>query len=90
MDNIILQKLIEWTNEIEKPTESEEIINIDALGTKIFDCSRNLSLDIMAAVISKINRRIRNDKIGRKDSGVVIKEKSIPRTVMLMVGSLTY
>ena len=90
MGNIILQKLIEWTNEIEKLTETEEIIDIDALGTKIFDCSRNLSLDIMAAVISKINRRIRNDKIGRKDSGVVIKEKTIPRTVMLMVGSMTY
>ncbi|WP_373726066.1 ISLre2 family transposase [Bacteroides heparinolyticus] len=90
MDNIILQKLIEWANEIEKLTESEEIIDIDALGTKIFDCSKTISLDIMAAVISKINRRIRNDKIGRKDSGVVIKEKSIPRTVMLMVGPLTY
>ncbi|MCI5697587.1 MAG: UPF0236 family protein, partial [Clostridiales bacterium] len=56
----------------------------------MFDCSRNISLDIMAAVIPKINRRIRNDKIGRKDSGVVIKEKFIPRTVMLMVGDLTY
>ncbi|MDY4060403.1 MAG: UPF0236 family protein [Anaerovoracaceae bacterium] len=86
----ILQKLIEWTNEIEKLTESEEIIDIDALGTKIFECSRNISLDIMAAVISKINRRVRNDKIGRKVGGVVIKEKAIPRTVMLMVGDLTY
>ena len=30
------------------------------------------------------------DNTGRKDSGIVIKEKSIPRTVMLMIGELRY
>lgn len=90
MDNIILQKLIEWANEIEELTESAEITDIDAIGTKILDCSKNISLDILRSVISKINRHVRNDKIGRKDSGIVIKEKSIPRTVMLMIGELSY
>ena len=70
MDNIILQKLIEWAKEIEKLTESAEITDIDAIGTKILDCSKNISLDILRSVISKINRHVRNDKTGRKDSGI--------------------
>ena len=90
MDNIILQKLIEWAKEIEELTESAEITDIDAIGTKILDYSKNISLDILRSVISKINRHVWNDKIGRKDSGIVIKEKSIPRTVMLMIGELRY
>lgn len=63
MDNIILQKPIEWAKEIEKLTESAEITDIDAIGTKILDCSKNISLDILRSVISKINRHVRNDKI---------------------------
>lgn len=43
----ILQKLIEWASKIEKSTESSEITDIDVLGTKIFDCSQNISLDIL-------------------------------------------
>ena len=58
MDNIILQKLIEWAKEIEELTESAEITDIDAIGTKILDYSKNISLDILRSVISKINRHV--------------------------------
>lgn len=47
MNNSILQKLIKWANEIEELTESAEITDINAIGTKILDCSKKISLDLL-------------------------------------------
>ena len=53
MNNNILQKLIKWANEIEELTESAEITDINAIGTKILDLADELGVQRRGGLVEE-------------------------------------
>ena len=53
------------------------------------DC-KTAAREILQAIIAEMNQRIREDKTGRKEQGLVLKEKERPRQLLTELGTLTF
>ncbi len=90
METSILQKLVNWKDELEKVALSGEITNIDELSSSMLDRALEITMDILGDVVKQLNENIRAQKASRKAAGLVIKEKDIERTILLRIGSFTF
>lgn len=90
METSILQKLVNWKDEIVKVAQSGEITNIDDLSRSMLDSALKISIDILGDVVKQLNDNIRSQKASRKEAGLVIKEKDVERTILLGIGSFTF
>lgn len=90
METSILQKLVNWKEELERFALSGEITNIDELSSSMLDRALEITLDVLGDVVKQLNENIRAQKASRKAAGLVIKEKDIERTILLRIGSFTF
>ena len=88
MDNIIQQISEKLTKKILEKAYSTEISDIDLLSSSVLEDCKSAARDILEAIVSDLNVQIREDKLSRKEKGLVLKEKNRDRSLLTELGRL--
>jgi len=78
---------------IKKMTEIlgvEKIVGIEELDRALYELMGELLSLIVSAYIEEIDAGIMTDELGRKEAGVVIERRKVPRSVQLRIGEVKY
>lgn len=88
MELIIQQIVSELVSKILEQAYSGGINDIDALAASVLEECKNSASQMIEAIHAEVNITIRKDKAGRKDLGLVLKEKERPRELYTELGKL--
>ena len=88
MDNIIQQISEKLTKKILEKAYSGGICDIDLLSSSILEDCKSAARDILEAIVSDLNIKIREDKPSRKARGLILKEKNRERSLFTEIGRL--
>lgn len=88
MDNIIQQISEKLTKKILEKAYSGGICDIDLLSSSILEDCKSAARDILEAIVSDLNIKIREDKPSRKARGLILKEKNRDRSLLTELGRL--
>ena len=88
MNNIIQQISEKLTKKILEKAYSTEISDIDLLSSSVLEDCKSAARDILEAIVSDLNVQIREDKLSRKEKGLVLKEKNRDRSLLTELGRL--
>lgn len=88
MDNIIQQISEKLTKKILEKAYSGGICDIDLLSSSILEDCKSAARDILEAIVSDLNIKIREDKPSRKARGLILKEKNRERSLLTEIGRL--
>ena len=88
MDNIIQQISEKLTKKILEKAYSTEISDIDLLSSSVLEDCKSAARDILEAIVSDLNIKIREDKPSRKARGLILKEKNRERSLFTEIGRL--
>ena len=88
METIIQQIAEELIQKIIKKACHRGISDIDALSSAVLEDCKKAARGIIEAMTGDFNRRIREDKKGRKARGLVLKEKERERSLLTELGTL--
>ena len=88
MEHIIQQITVELVEKITEKAYSGGISDIDALASEVLQDCKQAATSIIETICSEINLQIRKDKSGRKELGLVLKEKERPRELLTELGKL--
>ncbi|MCR5175049.1 MAG: ISLre2 family transposase [Oscillospiraceae bacterium] len=90
MLNSIQQIALELGEKVSNYAEEGTITDLDQMASDVFQDCKKATLAMLRQLTDQINRSIRDDKAGRKQNNLVLKEKNRPRTILLKLGSFTY
>ena len=88
MNNIIQQISEKLTKKILEKAYSGGICDIDLLSSSILEDCKSAARDILEAIVSDLNIKIREDKPSRKARGLILKEKNRERSLLTELGRL--
>lgn len=88
MENIIQQIALDLAKKITEKAISGGISDLDNLATEALEECRTSAAAMIETIAAELNRRIREDKAGRKSKGLVLKEKERPRSLLTELGLL--
>ena len=88
MDNIIQQISEKLTKKILEKAYSGGICDIDLLSSSVLEDCKSAARDILEAIVSDLNIKIRKDKPSRKARGLILKEKNRERSLLTELGRL--
>lgn len=88
MNNIIQQISEKLTKKILEKAYSGGICDIDLLSSSILEDCKSAARDILEAIVSDLNIKIREDKPSRKARGLILKEKNRERSQFTEIGRL--
>ena len=88
MDNIIQQISEKLTKKILEKAYSGGICDIDLLSSSVLEDCKSAARDILEAIVSDLNIKIREDKPSRKARGLILKEKNRERSLLTELGRL--
>ena len=88
MDNIIQQISEKLTKKILEKAYSGGICDIDLLSSSVLEDCKSAARDILEAIVSDLNIKIREDKPLRKARGLILKEKNRERSLLTELGRL--
>ena len=88
MNNIIQQISEKLTKKILEKAYSTEISDIDLLSSSVLEDCKSAARDILEAIVSDLNIKIREDKPSRKARGLILKEKNRERSLFTEIGRL--
>ena len=88
MDNIIQQISEKLTKKILEKAYSGGICDIDLLSSSVLEDCKSAARDILEAIVSDLNIKIRKDKPSRKARGLILKEKNRERSLLTEIGRL--
>ena len=88
MELIIQQIAQVFIKTITEKALSEKIHDIDSLAGELEDDCKATVVHIIEAVVASLNRQIRDDKIMRKEQGLLLKEKERAREIYTKVGTI--
>ena len=88
MDNIIQQISEKLTKKILEKAYSGGICDIDLLSSSVLEDCKSAARDILEAIVSDLNIKIREDKPSRKARGLILKEKNRERSLLTEIGRL--
>lgn len=88
MDNIIQQISEKLTKKILEKAYSGGICDIDLLSSSVLEDCKSAARDILEAIVSDLNIKIREDKPSRKARGLILKEKNRDRSLLTELGRL--
>lgn len=88
MELIIQQIVSELVSKILEQAYSGGINDINTLAASVLEECKNSASQIIEAIHAEVNITIRKDKAGRKDLGLVLKEKERPRELYTELGKL--
>ncbi len=75
MDNIIQQISEKLTKKILEKAYSGGICDIDSLSSSVLEDCKSAARDILEAIVSDLNIKIRKDKPSRKARGLILERK---------------
>lgn len=90
MNISILQIAIELANKICLRAEEGEIRDLDIMAEEILKDCKGSTKEILQVIIQHMGRELREDKKGRKELGLVIKEKDRPRGILTALGQIDF
>lgn len=88
MNNIIQQISEKLTKKILEKAYSGGICDIDLLSSSVLEDCKSAARDILEAIVSDLNIKIREDKPSRKARGLILKEKNRERSLLTEIGRL--
>ena len=88
MNNIIQQISEKLTKKILEKAYSGGICDIDLLSSSVLEDCKSAARDILEAIVSDLNIKIREDKPSRKARGLILKEKNRERSLFTEIGRL--
>ena len=88
MNNIIQQISEKLTQKILEKAYSGGICDIDLLSSSVLEDCKSAARDILEAIVSDLNIKIREDKPSRKARGLILKEKNRERSLLTEIGRL--
>ncbi|MCI5689183.1 MAG: ISLre2 family transposase [Emergencia sp.] len=88
MDNIIQQIALELAEKIMKMAFKSKLSNIDSLACEVLAECKAAARSILEEVVRELNQQIRDDKAGRKELGLSLKEKDRKRSLLTELGVL--
>lgn len=88
MNNIIQQISEKLTKKILEKAYSGGICDIDLLSSSVLEDCKSAARDILEAIVSDLNIKIREDKPSRKARGLILKEKNRERSLLTELGRL--
>lgn len=88
MESIIQQIVMNLVKKIMEKAIFGGIRDIDNLASESLQECKQAILAIIEAIVSEMNKQIREDKAGRKERGLVLKEKDRARQVVTELGTL--
>ena len=88
MNNIIQQISEKLTKKILEKAYSGGICDIDLLSSSVLEDCKSAARDILEAIVSDLNIKIREDKPLRKARGLILKEKNRERSLLTELGRL--
>ena len=88
MNNIIQQISEKLTKKILDKAYSGGICDIDLLSSSVLEDCKSAARDILEAIVSDLNIKIREDKPSRKARGLILKEKNRERSLLTELGRL--
>lgn len=68
----------------------EGITDLDAAASEVAEDSRELSRKIMQTIVEEMNRELREDKVSRKEMGLVLHEKDRDRKLLTELGEFEF
>ena len=90
MNTSILQIAIELANKICLRAEEGETRDLDIMAEEILNDCKGSTREILQVIIQYMGRELREDKKGRKELGLVIKEKDRPRRLLTALGQIDF
>ena len=84
----IIQLFWELAKNIINKAYSGGIYNLDSFASDVRDNCEEVARAIIEAIFNELNQIIRADKSGRKECGLVLKEKDRPRELLTALGKL--
>ena len=90
MNTSILQIAIELANKICLRAEEGETRDLDIMAEEILNDCKGSTREILQVIIQYMGRELREDKKGRKELGLVIKEKDRPRRILTALGQIDF
>lgn len=88
METIIQQIAVELVKKVTEKAYSGGLHDIDGLATDVLQDCKEACSAVLEAICAEINVQIRQDKAGRKELGLVLKEKDRPRELLTELGRL--
>lgn len=90
MSNSIQQIANKLASKILDYAKEGNITDLDQMAAAVFQDCKMCSLEMIRVLTDHMNLVIREDKAGRKQNGLLLKEKNRERTVLMKLGSFTY
>lgn len=88
METSIQQIAQELINKITEKAFSGGIHDIDALASDVLQDCKTASIQIIERICAELNEQVREDKVGRKEQGLILKEKDRSRELLTELGEL--
>lgn len=88
METIIQQIAEKFIRNILEKADYSRMSDIDAFASELMEDCRTTAAEMLEAICSEMNLEIRKDKQGRKELGLVLKEKNRPRKLLTELGML--
>ena len=90
MKNIITQITVKMIEEILKTIENNGISEIGQTAEAILSVLKENTLEMLSAIIEEADSAILKAKKERRNDGITVKQRNVPRTVSTFLGDLTY
>jgi len=90
MEKIIHQIVSETVVKYLEYYETTGIVSLDKMSEALKELSDEMALQMLSAFIESADRSICESKSERKNDGITVHERNVPRTVFTSLGSFTY
>ena len=90
MNLSILQIALELAKEICERAKKGEIKELDIMAESVLNDCKDAAVEMIEVIIYTMNEDIRKDKRGRKEQGLVLKEKDRPRQILTHLGMIDF
>lgn len=88
METIIQHIVVELLKKILKKAEAGGMWDIHSFTAEVVEDCKEAAVRIVETIVSQMNQELRADKEGRKERGLVLKEKDRPRALLTDLGML--
>lgn len=90
MEQIIQQIALQLAKTISNKALYGGMSDVDALASDVLTDCKASAREIVKVIAEEMNKEFRNDKVSRKEAGLIIKEKDRPRKLLTELGEISF
>ena len=90
MEQIIQQIALELAKTISNKALYGGMSDVDALASDVLKDCKASAREIVRVIAEEMNKELRDDKMSRKEAGLIIKEKDRPRKLLTELGEISF